>query len=306
MSPYVNRSKMYLIAIANAKGGTAKTTTAVALAAEAAHRGARTLLLDLDTQANSTTHLLGKGKGDGGKAVYRAVLDGDPLEVIATGADGLSIAPAGRRTQDLADALARMVREAPPEDLGSAYGAVRSTVHSACEGFDIVVMDTPPSEQSATLIDFVFASSTHVLLPTKIDENSTDAVSDALKALVKLSRRGATVADPIGILLVDVDTAGKRLTEAALTNVDNVGRIVEPFKSVVGHRSGPIAYARAAGLTPRQFHAAAEQSERRRFAALKSGERQTNPPWSPGSARRVVDDYAAVYDELLARIGAGV
>lgn len=297
---------MHIIAIANAKGGTAKSTTAVALAAEAAHRGARTLLIDLDTQGNSTAHLLGKGRGDDGKAVYRAVLDGDPLEVIESVAEGLFVAPAGRRTQDLADALARLVREAPPEDLGTAYGTIRSTVHSACKDFDIVVIDTPPSEQSATLIDFVFASATHVLLPTKIDENSTDAVSNALTALVKVSRRGAAVADPIGILLVDVDTAGTRLTEAALANVDNVGRIVEPFKSVVGHRAGPIAYARAAGLTPRQFQAAAADAERRRFAALKSGERQTNPPWSPGPARRVVDDYAAVYDELIARIEAEV
>lgn len=292
-----------VLAIANAKGGTAKTTTAVALAAEAAHRGRRTLLVDLDVQGNATDHLLAHGDDDG-KAVYRTVLDGDPLEAVATGIDGLFVAPGGRRTQDLADALARMVREAAPEDLGAAYRSMRETFHRACEGFDVVVLDTPPSEQSATLIDFVFAAATHVLLPTKIDRNSTQAVSNALTALVKLSRRGAVVGDPIGILLVDVDTAGSRLTADALGAVDHVGSIVEPFHAVVSHRAGPVAYGRSARLSPRQFHAAAEEAHRERFSALRTGSAASNPPWNPASAGRLVDDYAAVYDELITRIAA--
>lgn len=295
---------MYVIALANAKGGTAKTTTAVALAAEAAHRGRRTLLVDLDVQANATQHLLGESDGDDGKAVHRAFLDGDELMVVETGVPSLSVAPAGRRTQDLADALSRLVREAAPEDLGAAYIRMRETLHRACAGYDIVVIDTPPSEQSATLLDFVFAASTHVLLPTKIDENSTKAVTNALTALVKLARRGAIVGDPIGILLVDVDTSATRLTTDAITAVDHIGSIVEPFTAVVSHRAGPVAYGRSARLTPRQFHLAAEEAHRRRFAALRSGEAATNPPWNPASAARLVKDYAAVYDELVGRIEA--
>lgn len=294
---------MYVVAIANAKGGTAKTTTAIALAAEAAHRGLRTLIVDLDVQGNSTEHLLSEG-GDDGKAVYRAVLDGDPLKVIESSAPGLFVASGGRRTQDLADALSRLVREAAPEDLGVAYNSMRATIHRACEAFDLVVIDTPPSEQSAILIDFVFAAATHVVLPTKIDRNSTKAVSNALTALVKLARRGATVGDPIGILLVDVDTTGTRLTSNALGAVDHIGSIVEPFKAVVSHRAGPVAYAREARLTPRQFHEAAVRADRQRFAALRVGEAASNPPWNPNSANRLVEDYAAVYDEMMARIEA--
>jgi cellulose biosynthesis protein BcsQ len=291
-----------VIAIANAKGGTAKTTSTVALAAEAAHRGFRTLVIDLDVQANATDQLIGDAESDGGKALYRSVIDGDDLTFFATSTGNLFIVPAGRRTQDLADALTRLVREAVPEDLGAAYQTMRRAIHESCREFEFVFIDTPPSEQSATLLDFVYAAATHVVLPTKIDRNSTGAVSNALTQMVKLSRRGATVGDPTGILLVDVDTAATRLTAGALSNVEHIGTIVEPFKAVVSHRSGPVAYAREERMTPRQFAIAAAGADKRRFDALKAGRREPNPPWNAASAAKFVDDYSAVFDELLDRV----
>jgi cellulose biosynthesis protein BcsQ len=291
-----------VIAIANAKGGTAKTTSAVALAAEAAHRGYRTVLIDLDVQANATDQLIGDAESDGGRSFVRTVIDGDPLTFVPTTTPGLQLVPAGRRTQDLADWLTRTVHDAAPDELGDAYEAMRLAIHRSCEHFDFVFIDTPPSEQSATLLDFVYAAATHVILPTKIDRNSTGAVSNALAQMVKLNRRGAPVGDPMGILLVDVDTSASRLTAGALANVEHIGAIVEPFKSGVAHRSGPVAYAREEKLTPRQFQLAAAEAHKRRFAALKAGRRESNPAWSHTSAAHLVEDYSAVFDELLSRL----
>ena len=60
------------IALANQKGGVGKTTTAVSLAACLAERGKRTLLVDLDPQANATS-ALGLEKLSGG-SVYKALM----------------------------------------------------------------------------------------------------------------------------------------------------------------------------------------------------------------------------------------
>ncbi|MGH9815941.1 MAG: ParA family protein, partial [Candidatus Acidiferrales bacterium] len=86
-----------IIAIANQKGGVGKTTTAINLGASLAASEKRTLLIDCDSQANSTGGL-GFAKDPARRSLYHALILNEPLPRIIqkTDVEGLDLIPSDK------------------------------------------------------------------------------------------------------------------------------------------------------------------------------------------------------------------
>jgi len=201
-----------ILTITNQKGGVGKTTTAINLSAALASKGLRTLLVDLDPQANSTMSFLDPRQLERG--VYDALVEPDigladvvqPAEKVPN----LLVAPSSIA---LAKIEAKLLGDLDSHfRLKDILGAVNSE-------FDFVILDTPPTLGLITVNALVAA--THVLIPIQSSYFALEGTDDLLETIDKVKAR----ANPQLQILGAVITLHDKRTLLARDIVDQIRKV---------------------------------------------------------------------------------
>lgn len=282
----------------NGKGGVGKTSTTVNIGAAIAALGAKVLMVDLDPNGSMCRDY--GYERDPGQTMLDALMKATPFQVARSVRPNLDVVKGGHAMKNFLTSYMTATFTDPngPRIHERLWAALAPVL--ADGGYDFVFIDTPPNEEHLTIA--AMALSQGVVIPTKSDEGSKDAVKEAAHRFVTAAKMNPQL-KLVGAILFDIKAGARRAERALRTDMESIVDGAAPvFARRVREAKNAGDECRAYGLTAAELDQAMKQERDERILALREGKKAAPSRFKNTNAALLAEDYDVLTKEFLSRV----